>query len=136
MEMLGCVGAFVMLGGRRRGGTRRFRRRFWQLVWLSWQERKPYKRRRRRVRRSRCLRGARWREVMIPVRDGVRLQTVIIAPAEQKEALPILFGGRLMACRKRRRNRCPEAGKSWGRTATSWCFSICVDGSRAREIST
>src|SRR2546430_17707027 len=32
-----------------------------------------------------------WREVMIPVRDGVRLQTVIIAPAEQKEALPILF---------------------------------------------
>jgi putative CocE/NonD family hydrolase len=32
-----------------------------------------------------------WREVMIPVRDGVHLQTVIIAPAEQKEALPILF---------------------------------------------
>lgn len=32
-----------------------------------------------------------WREVMIPVRDGVRLQTVIIAPAEQKGPLPILF---------------------------------------------
>src|SRR5256885_16511450 len=32
-----------------------------------------------------------WREVMIPVRDGVHLQTVIIAPAGQKEALPILF---------------------------------------------
>src|SRR5947208_6486374 len=32
-----------------------------------------------------------WREVMIPVRDGVHLQTVIIAPAEQNEALPILF---------------------------------------------
>ncbi len=32
-----------------------------------------------------------WREVMIPVRDGVHLQTVILAPAEQKEALPILF---------------------------------------------
>ncbi len=32
-----------------------------------------------------------WREVMIPVRDGVHLQTVILAPAEQKESLPILF---------------------------------------------
>jgi uncharacterized protein len=32
-----------------------------------------------------------WREVMIPMRDGVHLQTVIIAPAEQKEPLPILF---------------------------------------------
>jgi len=31
------------------------------------------------------------REVMIPVRDGVRLETVIIAPVEQKEPLPILF---------------------------------------------
>jgi predicted acyl esterase len=32
-----------------------------------------------------------WREVMIPVRDGVHLQTVLLVPAEQKEALPILF---------------------------------------------
>src|SRR6267142_1702021 len=32
-----------------------------------------------------------WRGGMIPVRDGVQLQTVILAPAEQKEALPILF---------------------------------------------
>jgi len=30
-------------------------------------------------------------EVMIPVRDGVHLQTVIITPLEQKEPLPILF---------------------------------------------
>src|SRR5262245_49715638 len=32
-----------------------------------------------------------FEEVMIPVRDGVRLQTVILAPADQKGALPILF---------------------------------------------
>jgi putative CocE/NonD family hydrolase len=32
-----------------------------------------------------------WREVMIPVRDGVHLQTVILSPVDQKEALPILF---------------------------------------------
>ena len=30
-------------------------------------------------------------EVMIPVRDGVHLQTVIITPVDQKEPLPILF---------------------------------------------
>ena len=30
-------------------------------------------------------------QVMIPVRDGVHLQTVIIAPADQKAPLPILF---------------------------------------------
>jgi putative CocE/NonD family hydrolase len=32
-----------------------------------------------------------FQEVMIPVRDGVRLQTVIMAPANQTGALPILF---------------------------------------------
>ena len=30
-------------------------------------------------------------EVMVPVRDGVRLQTVILAPAGQTAPLPILF---------------------------------------------
>ena len=30
-------------------------------------------------------------EVMIPVRDGVRLQTTILTPVDQKEPLPILF---------------------------------------------
>lgn len=30
-------------------------------------------------------------EVMIPMRDGVRLQTVILTPADQREPLPILF---------------------------------------------
>ena len=30
-------------------------------------------------------------EVMIPMRDGVRLQTVILAPSDQKAPLPILF---------------------------------------------
>jgi len=32
-----------------------------------------------------------FQEVMIPVRDGVHLQTVIIAPADQSGPLPILF---------------------------------------------
>ena len=32
-----------------------------------------------------------FEEVMIPVRDGVRLQTVIMTPADQKGTLPILF---------------------------------------------
>ena len=32
-----------------------------------------------------------FEEVMIPMRDGVKLQTVILAPRDQKEALPILF---------------------------------------------
>ena len=30
-------------------------------------------------------------EVMIPMRDGVRLQTVILTPADQDGPLPILF---------------------------------------------
>jgi putative CocE/NonD family hydrolase len=30
-------------------------------------------------------------EVMIPMRDGVHLQTVILTPADQKEPLPVLF---------------------------------------------
>ena len=33
----------------------------------------------------------RWEEVMIPVRDGVHLQTVILTPAEQTGPLPILL---------------------------------------------
>ena len=32
-----------------------------------------------------------YQEVMVPVRDGVKLQTVIIAPAGAHEKLPILF---------------------------------------------
>ncbi len=32
-----------------------------------------------------------YQEVMIPTRDGVRLQTVILAPVDQKGPLPILF---------------------------------------------
>ena len=32
----------------------------------------------------------RW-EVMVPVRDGVRLETVILTPVDQQDALPILF---------------------------------------------
>ena len=32
-----------------------------------------------------------FQEVMIPMRDGVRLQTVILAPADQSGPLPILF---------------------------------------------
>jgi hypothetical protein len=32
-----------------------------------------------------------YREVMIPVRDGVQLQTVILTPVDQSEPLPILF---------------------------------------------
>ena len=32
-----------------------------------------------------------WQEVMIPVRDGVHLQTVILRPTNQKGPLPILF---------------------------------------------
>jgi uncharacterized protein len=32
-----------------------------------------------------------WQEVMIPVRDGVHLQTVIMAPVDQEGPLPILF---------------------------------------------
>src|SRR5690242_16604289 len=32
-----------------------------------------------------------FREVMIPVRDGVHLQTVILAPTNQSGPLPILF---------------------------------------------
>ena len=32
-----------------------------------------------------------YQEVMIPMRDGIRLQTVILAPADQSRPLPILF---------------------------------------------
>src|SRR6185436_15931120 len=32
-----------------------------------------------------------FEEVMVPMRDGVHLQTVILAPSDQKEPLPILF---------------------------------------------
>src|ERR1044071_4818766 len=32
-----------------------------------------------------------FQEVMVPMRDGVHLQTVILAPSDQKAPLPILF---------------------------------------------
>jgi uncharacterized protein len=32
-----------------------------------------------------------FQEVMVPVRDGVHLQTVVLTPVDQKEPLPILF---------------------------------------------
>ena len=32
-----------------------------------------------------------YRQVMIPMRDGIRLQTVILTPANATEPLPILF---------------------------------------------
>src|SRR5690242_2706885 len=32
-----------------------------------------------------------WQEVMIPMRDGVRLQTVILTPVDQRTPLPILL---------------------------------------------
>jgi len=32
-----------------------------------------------------------YKKVMVPVRDGVKLETVILAPADAKEPLPILF---------------------------------------------
>ena len=32
-----------------------------------------------------------WQEVMIPMRDGIKLQTVVMTPAKQTEALPILL---------------------------------------------
>src|SRR5271170_7602178 len=32
-----------------------------------------------------------WQEVMIPMRDGARLQTVILTPVDQHGPLPILF---------------------------------------------
>jgi len=32
-----------------------------------------------------------YRKVMVPVRDGIRLETVIMAPAGQSAPLPILF---------------------------------------------
>jgi uncharacterized protein len=33
----------------------------------------------------------RWQEVMIPMRDGVKLQTVILTPAKQSEPLPVML---------------------------------------------
>src|SRR5271157_1227397 len=32
-----------------------------------------------------------FQEVMVPMRDGVRLQTVILTPKDQKEPLPIIL---------------------------------------------
>jgi uncharacterized protein len=32
-----------------------------------------------------------WQEVMVPMRDGIHLQTVILTPADQQGPLPILF---------------------------------------------
>lgn len=47
-----------------------------------------------------------FQEVMIPMRDGVHLQTVILAPSDQKAPLPILFLAHLTACpREHRSNR-------------------------------
>jgi putative CocE/NonD family hydrolase len=51
-----------------------------------------------------------FKEVMIPVRDGVHLETAILAPAEQKGPLPILF----------RRTPYGVPQKSPDRIPTSW----------------
>src|SRR6266550_6066389 len=51
-----------------------------------------------------------FEEVMIPVRDGVRLQTVIMTPTDQKGPLPILF----------RRTPYGVPGGPFPKTPTSW----------------
>jgi predicted acyl esterase len=58
-------------------------------------------------------------EVMIPMRDGVRLQTVIIASSDQKAPLPILFRRTLTAYPRERRSNCRQITRSSSRTATS-----------------
>ena len=45
-------------------------------------------------------------EVMIPVRDGVHLQTVILTPVDQTGPLPILFRRTPYGVPESRSNRC------------------------------
>jgi len=47
-----------------------------------------------------------YQEVMVPVRDGVHLQTVILTPTNATKQLPICSAGRRTACRRKRRSRC------------------------------
>ena len=47
-----------------------------------------------------------FEEVMIPVRDGVNMQTVILTPADQQGPLPILFRALHMGSQTKRQNRC------------------------------
>ena len=76
-----------------------------------------------------------FQEVMIPVRDGVHLQTVIMAPANQTGPLPILFrrtpyGVPSLAPSKkaakskhqtRQSNTCDWTGdRGWRRTPCAW----------------
>ncbi len=70
-----------------------------------------------------------FQEVMIPVRDGVHLQTVILTPTDKTGPLPILFrrtpygvpdGPPAMVPRRTGRRRwCRRASRSWRGTATS-----------------
>ena len=50
-------------------------------------------------------------EVMIPVRDGVRLQTAILTPVISQGRCRFCYGAHLMACRPKPPERCPRICK-------------------------
>ena len=56
---------------------------------------------------------------MIPVRDGVHLQTVILTPVDQQGPLPILFRRTPYGVPDKPYEKMPPTSRSWRRTATS-----------------
>ena len=74
-------------------------------------------------------------EVMIPVRDGVHLQTVIIAPLNQTAPLPILLQRTPYGVPAKPPAPIPPAGSNSLATATSSSFKTSVDASNPKAPS-
>ena len=58
-------------------------------------------------------------EVMIPMRDGVKLHAIILRPTDTKEPLPFLMQRRRMAWTGQIRTRSTRSTRSWRGAATS-----------------
>jgi hypothetical protein len=61
-------------------------------------------------------------EVMIPMRDGVRLQTVILTPVDQHEPLPILFRRTPYGVPDRAPDQMPPSMKELAQDGYIWVF--------------
>ena len=75
-----------------------------------------------------------YREVMIPMRDGVRLQTVIILPKDAKEPLRFCSAVRPMECQTKKAQRRLSLLIRRRANGSGW-HKTCVDDSNQKANS-
>ena len=74
-------------------------------------------------------------EVMIPVRDGVHLQTAILTPIDQKGPLPILFRRTPYGVPERAPEQMPSSLKEFAQDGYIFVIQVCAAASNPRVSS-